>query len=197
MRKISTGSGVRPRRLGEESGKPDRNNDYNKAHFGLRIYVCPAETVQLGVSCVVGLLLTQNFNGVWCQSLKTQGGERGNSTAVIITTKCISVYKYISVLTKLDNSACAYCGIVARTKFQQGLASVLKDTGRREGKLNSNNNYNKVYFSLQIYIYISDLLKLYDSACLYCGIVARTKFQQGLVSVLEDMGRRQRKTQWQ
>ena len=133
MRKISTGSGISPRRLGEESGKPDRNNDYNKAHFGLRIYVCPAETVQLGVSCVVGLLLTQNFNGVWCQSLKTQGGERGNSRAIIITTKCISVYKYISVLTKLDNSACAYCGIVARTKFQEGLASVLKDTGRREG----------------------------------------------------------------
>ena len=74
--KISTGSGISPRRLGEERGKLNRNNNYNKAYFGLRIYICPAEAVQLGVSCVVGLLLTQNFNRVWCQSLKTWGGER-------------------------------------------------------------------------------------------------------------------------
>ena len=128
---------------------------------------------------IVGLLHAQNFKRALLQSLKTQGGKRETQQQ--------------SDLLKLYDSACLYCGIVARTKFQQGLASVLKDTGRREGKLKSNNNYNKVYFSLQIYIYISDLLKLYDSACLYCGIVARTKFQQGLVSVLEDMGRREGK----
>ena len=76
VHKISTGSGISPQRLGEERGKLDRNNNYNKAYFGLRIYICPAEAVQLSVSCVVGLLLTQNFNRVWCQSLKMWGGER-------------------------------------------------------------------------------------------------------------------------
>ena len=55
--------------------------------------------------------------------LEDVGRREGNLIAIIITTKCISKYKYISILTKLDNSACLYCGIV----------SVLEDVGKREG----------------------------------------------------------------
>ena len=62
--------------------------------------------------------------------LEDVGRREGNLIAIIITTKCISKYKYISILTKLDNSACLYCGIVSVLEYigREGNSSTITIT---------------------------------------------------------------------
>ena len=86
LHKISRGSGVSPWRRGEERGKPNSSNNYNKVYFKVQIYIYPYKTGQLSM-----LVLWD------CFSTWRHGEERG---------KLFNNNNYIKVYFSLRISTC-------------------------------------------------------------------------------------------